>query len=100
MKDFKKDPKPMPPAPLFCTGILTITPGALDVLPPDAIVPLIDRHKRGDWGDLAEEDKAANDDALEAGERLFSSYNVGAVKVWIITETDRSSTTILLPEEY
>lgn len=59
------------------------------------------RHATGDWGDMCEEDKAYNDYALEHGERLFSSYNYNEdTKIWIITEWDRSATTILFPEEY
>lgn len=60
------------------------------------------RHYYGDWGDLCEEDKQANDDALKNGDRLVSAYTVGEdkTKIWIITEWDRSATTILLPEEY
>lgn len=58
------------------------------------------RHATRDWGDLCEEDKAYNDYAVENGERVFSSYENGDTKIWIITEWDRSYTTILLPEEY
>ena len=60
------------------------------------------RHCNGDWGDLCEEDKMANDFALlNGGDRLFSRYNYkDGVSVYIITEWDRSVTTILLPEEY
>lgn len=58
------------------------------------------RHSSGDWGDLCEEDKAYNDYALEHGERLFSAYENETTKIWIITEHDRSATTILFPEEY
>lgn len=60
------------------------------------------RHINGDWGDLCKEDKEMNDSALESGEdRLFSSYKYeNGVKVWIITEWDRSVTTILFPEDY
>lgn len=59
------------------------------------------RHATGDWGDMCEEDKAINDYALEHGERLFSSHNYNEdTKIWIITEWDRSATTILFPSEY
>lgn len=58
------------------------------------------RHVRGDWGDLSEEDKALNDEAVKNGGRIFSSYNFGNEKIWIITEADRSATTILFPDEY
>ena len=58
------------------------------------------RHSVGDWGDLGEEDKQANENALENGDRLFSAYIKGDWKIWIITEWDRSYTTILFPSEY
>lgn len=58
------------------------------------------RHASGDWGDLCEEDKAYNDYAVENGERIFSAYENEDTKIWIITEHDRSVTTILFPDEY
>ena len=59
------------------------------------------RHHCGDWGDLTEEDKQANEDALIHGDRILSHYKLGGVgRIYIITEADRSSTCILLPEEY
>jgi len=59
------------------------------------------RHLRGDWGDLCPEDWDANQKALKFGGRLFSAYqDEGLPKIWIITEADRSATTILFPEEY
>lgn len=58
------------------------------------------RHLSCDWGDLAPEDKEMNDQALENGERLFSAYENGDVKIWIITDADRLHTTILFPHEY
>ena len=58
------------------------------------------RHASGDWGDLCEEDKAVNDDALKNGGRLFSAYKKDDTTIWIITEWDRSVTTILFPSEY
>jgi len=58
------------------------------------------RHAKGDWGDLCPEDKKANEEALKIGERLFSAYETSEWKIWIITEWDRSVTTILFPEEY
>jgi len=60
----------------------------------------LNRHMNGDWGDLCEDDKKANDSALVHGDRLLSSYIVEGKKVWIITESDRSATTILFPYEY
>lgn len=58
------------------------------------------RHTNGDWGDLGEEDKQANENALENEDRILSAYIRGDWKIWIITEWDRSYTTILFPEEY
>ena len=58
------------------------------------------RHRCGDWGDLDEEDKQTNDYAVEHGERILSAYELFGTKIWIITEWDRSVTTILLPDEY
>ena len=66
---------------------------------------LLTRHRSGDWGDLDDEDKAANDRAVgtddgEGTERILSAYQLYGEKVWIITEWDRSVTTILFPSEY
>jgi len=58
------------------------------------------RHHCGDWGDLDTEDRQANEDALEHGARIFSSYKVGDRKIYAITEADRSMTTLLFPSEY
>lgn len=60
----------------------------------------LQRHIAGDWGDLSEGDKAENEFSVEKGFRLLSAYNHAEGKIWIITEQDRSSTTILFPEEY
>ena len=65
------------------------------------IITCLALHASGDWGDMEEEDKALNDEALANNDgRLFSAYNIGEKRVWIITESDRSSTTVLLPDEY
>lgn len=86
----------------FPLGQVVGTPGAV-ALEVD-FTRFLDRHSCGDWGIVDEEDRAANDAALRAGGRLLSSYNVihrtGNAIVWIITEADRSRTTVLLPEEY
>lgn len=83
---------------------ILITPGAKAELELSAEGPgvFLARHARGDWGDLCEEDKGANDTAYRCGEgRILSSYKTKTgEKIWIITEADRSATTILLPEEY
>jgi hypothetical protein len=61
----------------------------------------LERHLAGDWGSLCDEDRVANEMALEGGERLLSSYaSEGVMPIWIITEWDRSVTTVLFPDEY
>lgn len=89
--------------PLFELGQLVATPGALALLGELGMPPglLLSRHVTGDWGDMDDEDKRTNDQAVASGEdRIFSAYMVGTDKFWVITEADRSATTILLPEEY
>jgi len=88
--------------PLFHLGKVVATPSALDLLTKSEIpsFQLLSKHVSGDWDELTEEDKEANDHTLEHGDRIFSSYSVNGQKVWVITEADRSSTYILLPEEY
>jgi hypothetical protein len=87
----------------FFLGRLVATPGALSALEETGEMPLqyLARHARGDWGDLSPEDRAANEEALSSGDRIFSSYRTGkGGTLCVITEADRSSTCILLPEEY
>lgn len=88
---------------LFALGRILATPGALDACQEAEVDPLsyLTRHVAGDWGDLGEEDKAANDAALTTGARIFSAYTLPTTeRLWIITEADRSATTLLLPIEY
>ena len=84
----------------FPLGVTVMTPGACEVVGQLEAVILLRRHASGDWGDLDREDKQANEDALECGARLLSAYHVNGKKVWVITEADRSVTTVLLPEDY
>ena len=86
----------------FPLGRIVVTPGALRVLIEAGEDPLryLVRHASGDWGDLDEHDRRENERASGHGRRLVSRYPVGGGKVWIITEADRSATTILLPEDY
>lgn len=84
----------------FNVGAVVATPGALADFEPAEILTCLWRHVRRDWGDLDPDDKAANDAALVNGARVLSAYKIGARKLWIITEADRSYTTVLLPEEY
>lgn len=89
--------------PLFDLGQVVATPGALAELNEagSAAAELLYRHHRGDWGDLEPEDIAENNAALKRGSRLISSYQItNTIKIWIITEADRSVTTLLLPSEY
>ena len=88
---------------LFNPGRLLATPGVMEATKKagQGIEPLLRRHLAGDWGDVCDEDRETNNEALELGNRLVSSYNLSnGVKVWIITECDRSATTFLLPSEY
>lgn len=88
-------------SPRFPLGRIVITPAAHDVLHPPDIQTALDRHGSGDWGELDDADKRENNIALEQGLRLLSAYtDRGKVRFWIITEADRSVTTILLPTDY
>ena len=86
----------------FPPGQLVATPGALRVLTEQNVSPvaLLERHLAGDWGDLSTEDVRENEFSLLNGLRLLSAYSVGSHRIWIITEADRSATTLLLPDEY
>jgi hypothetical protein len=89
----------------FELGTIVATPGAIELAEEhDVMFPeLLSRHMVGDWGDICEEDRVQNEWSLEHGERLMSVYHVGDVgspKLWVITERDRSVTTILKPSEY
>jgi len=93
----------LPTIPLFPAGQIVATPGALALLEQANKLPLefLSRHLRGDWGDLCQDDKAENELSLKYGFRLMSSYQVMDTEtLWIITEADRSATTLLLPAEY
>jgi hypothetical protein len=83
-------------------GKVVATPGALKLLMEARAhsFEYLARHATGDWGNLCAFDRRQNEIALRAGLRVLSSYEVPAGRVWIITEADRSVTTILLPEEY
>jgi hypothetical protein len=88
---------------VFELGQILATPGALAALQKTGQEPgdFLRRHVACDWGDLSDEDRKENDYSLEHGFRLLSSYRTDAGdKLWIITELDRSATTLLLPEEY
>jgi hypothetical protein len=84
----------------FPLGQLAITGNASLRLTTEEVLTALRRHASGDWGDLCSEDTLANDTALHQGGRLFSAYGQGAHRFWVITESDRSVTTVLLPEDY
>ena len=89
--------------PLFDLGQLVATPGALATLQKTGqnVMEFLSRHIVGDWGELPKEDKDENTLSVEKGLRLLSSYRTTAGdKIWVITEADRSHTTLLLPDEY
>ena len=85
----------------FPLGQTVATPHALRHLTHDDILSALKRHAAGDWGDLDDYDRQANDRALRHGGRLFSAHHAAdGVKIWIITEADRSSSCVLLPVDY
>jgi hypothetical protein len=87
---------------LFELGDVVATPGALTFCETHNVNPLLllGRHIGGDYGDLSADDVAANVLAIQHDQRVFSSYQFKHGKVWVITEADRSSTCMLLPDEY
>lgn len=90
----------------FNSGKLLMTRGVNDLVAENTefakhVHLSLRRHLSGDWGDVCDEDRVANELALQNGERLFSVYKKeGLPKIWIITEWDRSATTVLFPDEY
>ena len=96
---------------VFNTGQIVATRGVYDLASENSdfakfVQKSLNRHVKGDWGDVDDEDKQTNDQALKQGTRLLSAYNDdrfpknGVSTIWIITEADRSATTILFPDEY
>ncbi len=87
---------------LFPLGNVGATPGALDLLDRTGTNAAIflDRHQRGDFGTVGTDDAQANEAGIKEGNRILSSYTLGGERLWIITEADRASTVLLLPEEY
>lgn len=88
------------PATKFPLGRIVMTANASGRLDAVAVNDGLHRHARGDWGDIPPEDAKQNEFGLKHGERLFSAYGKGEKRFWIITERDRSVTTVLLPEDY
>lgn len=94
-------------APLFSLGRIVATPGALARLPEHRVRQILNFHQHGDWGEVGPEDAYENNYAVQRRLRILSVYRIdpdlpyeGDNRAWIITEADRSVTTILLPEEY
>ncbi len=90
-----------PTSPSLTLGQIVATPNALAHITQTDITLALARHVVGDWGELCAEDKQVNDQALTEGMRILSAYHAAnGTKFWIITEADRSVTTVLLPEDY
>ncbi len=88
---------------LFPLGMVVSTPGAAAILANAEVDAreIIERHQSGDWGVLVPDDCTLNDEAVRCGDRILSAYKLGeGQRLWIITEADRSATTLLLPSEY
>ena len=81
-------------------GRVVATPGALDTFTHLVIASCLSRHESGDWGDVCAEEGKENDRAAFDDGRILSAYDIRGDRLWIITEADRSSTTLLLPDEY
>ena len=87
--------------PRFPLGQLMSTPGALEALSQSDIMEALTRHVRGDWGEVCKEDAQENDFAVDKHLRILSAYRAeNGTIFWVITEADRSLTTVLLPDEY
>jgi hypothetical protein len=85
----------------FPLGEIVITRNALETIPPNDVRLALARHAKGDWGDLCEDDRQENELSLKEGYRLHSAYAAAdGTTFWIITEADRSVTTVLLPDDY
>ena len=84
----------------FPLGQIVITTNADAQLTSQAVNESLIRHASGDWGEVCKDDAALNNEALKQGDRVLSVYRSGETRFWIITEADRSVTTILMPEDY
>jgi len=86
---------------LFPLGRIVATHNAMHSIPDTEMQTALRRHHNGDWGDVSADDKAQNVAALSHGQRILSAYSTATgTRFWIITEADRSATTVLLPDEY
>jgi hypothetical protein len=86
--------------PKFPLGQVVITANAAQHLDTIAVHEALRRHAAGDWGDISPEDACENEFSLKEGFRLLSAYGTGERRFWVITEADRSATTILMPQDY
>ena len=86
--------------PKFPLGQVVTTSNVFDMIPFEIVERCVLRHAKGDWGELCENDRLANEEALDSGGRILSLYSTTDGTIWIITEADRSFTTVLLPEDY
>ena len=86
--------------PRFPLGRVLMTPGVEANFTPEQVTGAIRRHASGDWGEVGATDAQENENSLKLGYRIMSVYSFDGKNLWVITERDRSSTTVLLPEEY
>ena len=92
---------PEPKTARFRMGRLMITAAAMQHLSPGDVIEALSRHHRGDWGDACEKDRMANEFSLRAEGRLISVYHTEVnERFWVITEADRSTTTVMMPGDY
>ncbi len=84
----------------FPLGQVVMTANASEQLAAEDIEKALTRHAAGDWGEVCEADRQENELSLKEGYRLLSVYRSGETKFWVITEADRSITTVLMPEDY
>lgn len=99
----KENPVTEEKKPLFKLGLVLVTPGVRNALQEadEDVFTYLFRHAAGDWGSVPPEDANANEEALKNNDRLLSAYfTAQQTKIWVITEWDRSRTTLLLPSEY
>ena len=87
--------------PYFAYGEVVVTPGVADACSEGEVSAILGRHRRGDWGDVAPEDAEANTRDVAEGRQLLSAYQLASdLRVWVVTSSDRRTTTVLLPSEY
>lgn len=91
----------MPSNPTFSLGSLYVTRAALEILSTSDVAEALTRHALGDWGEVCADDARLNVEATRDGSRILSAYrSVTGERFWVVTEADRSATTVLLPSDY